>query len=332
MPKLLFVLAVAVAAMLAAPVSAQTVTIVTEGGFGLRVGSPLSPVGSGIRTDIDGPQPGNADIRTVQPYFGRSEFIIVSAPGAGGFVVTTGVVGAGWIDAGERTHAGMGVTTCKPSVNPEDKPECEIKIGCELLLPCATWNSTSFSLYREVMPVAGLGWRAPGGSLVTFGARPFFGWFDEAFAISDGTVNINEWSDALGATFIGALATTEVDLAFGGRFHLLLSGGAGGYRYAAHEERYDIDLAGTGFRAQMGAGMAIDLGDRLSLGLMGRVDWWSVWPGVATPTFEQFRCMLKQPSNDPVCEPPRVLGTYGADVGPAWNASLAVRLSLQLGG
>ncbi len=64
---------------------------------------------------------------------------------------------------------------------------------------------------------------------------------------------------------------------------------------------------------------------------MGRVDYWSAWPGVTTPISGPFTCEINE-DDMPVCEPSRTTGTFGAAVAPAWNASVAFRLAVQLGG
>ncbi|MCW5718833.1 MAG: hypothetical protein KIS68_13480 [Bauldia sp.] len=307
--------------------SAQTLTLATEGGLGFRLTAMVSPIGIGRRIDIPDPQPEHIDIAARSPLVGRSEVILALPTGAHGFI-EVGAIAAGWIDAEAATHESIGMVVCKPYYDPDQKPECEIKV-CDDLEFCSVFESLTVAYYREVMGVVAAGWRLPGGATLSIGARPFIGQFTERF-VTTGSQQTMNWADGLDARFIGVLGVSELDIPLGERTHLLLSAGAGGYRFAGETVLFDLDLAGQGIRAQFGSGISVDIGQRVALGLMGRIDYWSAWPGVTTPISDPFTCAVNQ-NNDPVCEPPKVTGTFGAAVAPAWNASVALRLAVQFG-
>jgi len=321
------VIAAAIAAVLPWAASAQTLTLATEGGLGFRLTAMVSPVGIGRRVDIPDPQPEHVDIAARSPLIGRSEMILTLPAGAHAFV-QVGAIAAGWLDAQAGTHTSIGSVLCTPYYDPDEKPQCEIKV-CNDLAFCSVFESLTVAYYREVMGAVAAGWRMPGGASLSVGARPFVGQFTERF-VTTGSQQLMNWADGLDARFVGVLGISELDIPLGGRAHLLLSAGAGGYRFTGETVLFDLDLAGQGIRAQFGSGISVDVGQRIAVGLMGRLDYWSAWPGVTTPISDPFTCVVNQ-NNDPVCEPPKVIGTFGASVAPAWNASVALRLAVQLG-
>jgi len=320
--------AAAAALLMSAPAGAQSVNFTLEGGYGFRLATPVAPLGIGQRIDLPDPQPAYADMAATSPITARSELAFVIPIGPGGFVMRIGVVGAGWVDGGITDYESIGVVLCKVNF-PGEKPECEIQV-CAGLEACVSFQTVASSSYREVMPVLDGGLRSPGGALLTFGARPFLGRLSETFAYGPpGEDFVPRWSNAIHARFMGVLGMAEIDLPIGPRLHLLLSGGAGAYRFTAEEAMRGVDLAGVGVRAEASAGVSFDLGQRVSVGLVGRIGWWSAWPSVSTPTIEPFQCELLM--NDPICQPPSVSGGYWATIAPALNAGLALRLSLLMG-
>jgi len=328
MRRICVVLVAGIVAVLPLAASAQTLTVATEGGLGFRLTAMVAPIGIGRRIDIPDPQPAYIDIAARSPLVGRSEMILALPAGAQAFV-QVGAIAAGWIDAEAATHASIGATTCKPYYGPAQQLECRIDV-CEDFEFCSVFESLTVAYYREVMGVVSVGWRMPGGASLSVGARPFVGQFTERFVTTSSQPRLN-WADGLDARFVGVLGMSELDIPLGDRAHLLLSAGAGGYRFTGETMLFDLDLAGYGIRAQFGSGISVDVGQRVAIGLVGRLDYWSAWPGITTPIADPFTCEINQ-DNKTVCEPSRVQGTFGAAVAPAWNASAALRLAVQLGG
>lgn len=326
MLRLSVVLAAGVMAIQPWAASAQTLTLATEGGLGFRLTEMVSPIGIGRRTDVPDPQPEHIDLAATSPLVGRSELVLAIPAGPHGFI-EIGAIAAGWADAEAETHASLGLLVCKPRLG--EKLECEIRV-CEDFEFCAVFQSFTVSTYREIMGLVAAGLRTPGGAALSIGAQPFIGQFSERFATTGTAAQLN-WNDGLDARFVGVLGVSELDVPLGARTHLLLSAGVGAYRFTGETVLFDLDIAGRGIRAQFGTGISVDIGQRLALGVMGRLDYWSAWPGISTPNADPITCIVN-PNDEPVCEPGRLNGGFGTAVAPALNASIALRLAVQLGG
>jgi hypothetical protein len=206
--------------------------------------------------------------------------------------------------------------------------------------------------YVEVAPRALIGFGGAAGAL-GLGVEAFAGIYDEHFtrrlARLDRPETWIEHDDALEATVRGILGVMEAELFVTERARLLLSAGAGvydGFAEATISERvadtateppddyttrtFPVAAAFAGVRAELGIGFSYALNPHVSVGLMGRVDYWSAFPGLTAPSPGNPFCMVQDNGNS-ICEPPRVVGEYGIGVAPIVHLTLGLSLNLRLG-
>jgi len=90
-------------------------------------------------------------------------------------------------------------------------------------------------------------------------------------------------------------------------------------------------LAVTGFRGQFGLGVTYDVSSKLSVGIVGRADFWSAFPGLHWTQSGIPQCAFKE-NGDPVCEPPQVFGFFGLGANPMLHLTAGFRLTVRTGG
>ena len=336
------------------PASAGTgLFFTTEGLFGYTLGDPLVPFVAQPREQY---APGNRvndwlapDLAVQASISGRLEFGINVGVGANSSL-RLGTLFSGWAAIRSvSVPTAFGFVFCQPSAG---KPQCEIGICYVTPVPCGSFETSLTRRYWEVAPEILVGWQGE-ASRFWIGVQPFVGAFFETGAFQYFSVgNADRWlkfSDSASGHVIGGLVVTQAEFRLSNRVDLLLSAGAGAYRATANSlnvaqmpdlgtidqtdfivSEYPSSLMVMGFRGQLGVGVNVNVNSRLSVGVVGRADFWSAFPGVTWPQSEIPQCVFK-PNGDPVCEPPRVNGQFGLIAGQLFQLTGGLRITLRTG-
>lgn len=247
------------------------------------------------------------------------------------------VYSGSWIDS-DLSDDYYGAVLIEP--NQTGKPQGEIVIcPSGLGSPCSEFNYTAKRQSHEIKPSFMLGKQFFNGPLLLAGLEPFFGIITESSAASlaNGFGIQSNWE----SVFVGGLFALELQVPFAEKYSFTVGAGIGPYTIHT-DSRVEGNTLGaklkgsandTGFRAQLSLATEYMLSSSFSLGLVGRLDYWSASPNISgyKSTWGGVPCSRKS-DGSLVCEPPRVSSDpYQVSYDHSVDLSAGVKLKYKFG-
>ncbi len=244
--------------------------------------------------------------------------------GGDGTIFRLGVIVSGWRSQQQDDDPIEGGVVLEP--NPMGgKPYGEIAI-CDEGEPCYAYDQEIRRSYWEVMPELAVGFPGAEGALYWIGLQPFYGELvqdSHSYFDFSGPAQPAQWGgveNRIDSKAYGALLTATAETWLSQSLKLVVSGGVGPYVLKADSvsrgRRFGAEVKDSatlvGVRGQLSLAGEVTLADNLSLGLVGRADFWSDQPfveGINGDFGGQAPCAHK-PNGDLVCEPPSAVGDY----------------------
>lgn len=239
-------------------------------------------------------------------------------------------------------HSGMSYGWVLGEPGAGGKPQFEIAICSDDPCAVAGYEASSTRTFWEVMPQFMASSSHGEKSLVWWGIQPFYGeasqnWFyRKGFGATPTTIRVD---NSVNTRSYGALFSVQKETWFREDLKFFVSFGLGPYAAIGKSHTVGSFLGAvidetrsmTGFRGQLGAGAEWMLRQGLSLGLVGRADFWSALPHVAgygaswggSPV-----CVRGPPL---VCAPPMITGGVGIAAKPHLDVFVGLRLTYRPG-
>jgi hypothetical protein len=227
-----------------------------------------------------------------------------------------------------------------PTLAGSNKPlQGAIRI-CEYPESCAEFTGDVERKYRETMLALYAGTEDAHGATWWFGIEPFRGRIDEASRYNTSITlyngqSIDEYSpldSQMSADLSGATLSVRREGMLTEDWGYSINLGLGSYSGDATNSVSAVQSGATatdilefnGIRAQLGAGLDYRLSDNVSLGINGKIDFWSDQP------YTYMEWDFEPGSTPTIAEPPRGLGDYGIRMKEHVSLSLEISLTFRM--
>jgi hypothetical protein len=212
------------------------------------------------------------------------------------------------------------------------KPEARM-VHCTYPESCREFTGDVERRYRETMLEFYAGREVAHGATWWFGVEPFRGLIDET-STNNSNVQNNEYSlySQMSADLSGATLSIRREGMLTEDWGYSINLGLGSYSGNATNSVSAVQSGATatdilefnGTRARLGAGLDYRLSDNVSLGMNGKIDFWSGQP------YTLMEWQFGDVDNPTIVEPPRAVGDYGMRLREHVSLSLEISLEFRL--